>query len=99
MATAQRAGLLIGERSETGLQAAFALARRGARVPAQRLSCCRQGWSERSEETVVLSLARCLTPDGLEQGGLLTPVEHGEDVPDVFEEEAVRCRAELGKKE
>ena len=46
-----------------------------------------------------LSLARCLTPDGLEQGGLLTPVEHGEEVPDVFEEEAVRCRAELGKKE
>src|SRR4051812_39832997 len=46
-----------------------------------------------------LSLACCLIPNGLEERGLLTPVEHGEDVPDVFDEEAVRCRAELGKKE
>src|SRR4051794_7355525 len=53
LATAQRAWLPVGERSETRLQAAFVLARRGARVPAQRLSCSCQAWSERSEETVL----------------------------------------------
>src|SRR4051794_27680142 len=42
MATAQCAGLLVSERSETRLQAAYVLAQRRARVPAQRLSCSRK---------------------------------------------------------
>jgi len=54
----------------------------------------RNGQGKRS-----LRLARRLTPNGLEQCGLLAPVEHPENVPDVFNEEAVRRRAELGKKE
>src|SRR5690242_6152686 len=54
----------------------------------------RNGQGKRS-----LRLAHRLTANGLERCGLWAPVEHPENVPDVFNEEAVRRRAELGKQE
>src|SRR3954463_9348914 len=44
LATAQRARLPVGGPAETRVQAALVLARRRARVPAQRLSCSRKAW-------------------------------------------------------
>src|SRR4051795_9078410 len=61
LATAQRARLPVGERSETRIQAAFVLTRWRARLSAQRLSCSRKGPVEGTglpPGTVLISGAR-----------------------------------------